>query len=71
MKLYHFKAISIPAIRKYIWKLWIGKNKIFSQNWYLIIMYHEVGIAKLSPTQLSRLRNGHKVRVKMGEAHKN
>ena len=33
-------------------------------------MYHEVGIAKLSPAQLSRLRNGHKVRVKMGEAHK-
>jgi hypothetical protein len=33
-------------------------------------MYHEVGIAKLSSAQLSRLRNGHKVRVKMGEAHK-
>jgi hypothetical protein len=33
-------------------------------------MYHEVGIAKLSPTQLSRLRNGHKVRVKMGNDHK-
>ena len=33
-------------------------------------MYHEVGIAKLSPTQISRLRNGHKVRVKMGNAHK-
>ncbi len=33
-------------------------------------MYHEVGIAKLSPAQLSRLRNGHKVRVKIGNAHK-
>jgi hypothetical protein len=33
-------------------------------------MYHEVGIAKLRPTQLSRLRNGHKVRVKTGDAHK-
>jgi hypothetical protein len=33
-------------------------------------MYHEVGIAKLSSGQLSRLRNGHKVRVKMGDAHK-
>ena len=33
-------------------------------------MYHEVGIAKLSSGQLSRLRNGHKVRVKMGESHK-
>ena len=33
-------------------------------------MYHEVGIAKLSSAQLSRLRNGHKVRVKMGDSHK-
>ncbi len=33
-------------------------------------MYHEVGLAKLSPAQLSQLQNGHKVRVKMGEAHK-
>ena len=33
-------------------------------------MYHEVGIAKLSKAQLSRLRNGHKVRVKMGDSHK-
>ena len=33
-------------------------------------MYHEVGISKLSSGQLSRLRNGHKVRVKIGDAHK-
>ncbi len=33
-------------------------------------MYHEVGIAKLNSGQLSRLRNGHKVRVKLGDAHK-
>lgn len=32
-------------------------------------MYHQVGISKLSPTQISRLRNGHKVRIKMGNAH--
>lgn len=32
-------------------------------------MYQEVGIAKLSPAQVSRLRNGHKVRIKMGNAH--
>lgn len=33
-------------------------------------MYQEVGIAKLSPAQLSRLRNGHKVRIKIGNSHK-
>lgn len=33
-------------------------------------MYHEVGIASLSPAQLSRLRNGHKVRIKIGSSHK-
>lgn len=33
-------------------------------------MYQEVGIAKLSPAQLSRLRNGHKVRIKIGDSHK-
>jgi hypothetical protein len=33
-------------------------------------MYHSVGIASLSPAQLSRLRNGHKVRIKIGSSHK-
>ncbi len=33
-------------------------------------MYHEVGIAKLSPAQISRLRNGHKTRIKKGDCHK-
>ena len=33
-------------------------------------MYCEVGIAKLSPAQISRLRNGHKTRIKMGDCHK-
>jgi len=33
-------------------------------------MYHEIGIGKLSPTQVSRLLNGHGVRVKHGSHHK-
>jgi len=33
-------------------------------------MYQTVGIAKLSDNQLSRLRNGHPVRVKLGNFHK-
>ena len=33
-------------------------------------MYHPVGIDKLSENQLSRLRNGHSVRVKLGHHHK-
>ena len=33
-------------------------------------MYLETGIGKLSPTQLSKLLNGHSVRVKHGSAHK-
>ena len=33
-------------------------------------MYHEVGIHKLSENQLSKLRNGHPVRVKLGNHHK-
>ena len=33
-------------------------------------MYHEVGIQKLSDNQLSKLRNGHPVRVKLGNTHK-
>ena len=33
-------------------------------------MYHEVGIQKLSENQLSKLRNGHPVRVKLGDHHK-
>ena len=33
-------------------------------------MYHPIGIQKLSETQLSRLRNGHPVRVKIGSHHK-
>lgn len=33
-------------------------------------MYHEVGINKLSENQLSKLRNGHPVRVKLGNHHK-
>lgn len=33
-------------------------------------MYCEVGIAKLSPAQISRLRNGHKTRIKKGDCHK-
>lgn len=33
-------------------------------------MYHQIGIDKLSENQLSRLRNGHSVRVKMGSHHK-
>ena len=33
-------------------------------------MYYEVGIQKLSNNQLSKLRNGHPVRVKVGNHHK-
>ena len=33
-------------------------------------MYQTVGIAKLSDNQLSRLRNGHPVRIKLGTSHK-
>jgi hypothetical protein len=33
-------------------------------------MYQTVGIEKLSDNQLSRLRNGHPVRVKLGNHHK-
>ena len=33
-------------------------------------MYHEIGIQKLSENQLSKLRNGHPVRVKLGDHHK-
>ena len=33
-------------------------------------MYHPIGIEKLSENQLSRLRNGHSVRVKIGNHHK-
>ena len=32
-------------------------------------MYYRVGISQLSPNQISRLRNGHPVRVKLGSAH--
>ena len=32
-------------------------------------MYYKVGISQLSPNQISRLRNGHPVRVKLGSAH--
>jgi hypothetical protein len=30
-------------------------------------MYHKIGIQKLSPTQISKLLNGHKIRVKHGQ----
>ena len=33
-------------------------------------MYQTVGLAKLSDNQLSRLRNGHPVRIKLGNSHK-
>jgi hypothetical protein len=33
-------------------------------------MYHEVGIQRLSDNQLSKLRNGHSVRIKIGNVHK-
>jgi hypothetical protein len=33
-------------------------------------MYHEIGIEHLSPTQISRILNGHAVRVKHGTGHK-
>lgn len=33
-------------------------------------MYYEVGIQKLSDNQLSKLRNGHPVRIKLGNHHK-
>ena len=32
-------------------------------------MYYRVGISQLSPNQISRLRNGHPVRVKHGSSH--
>ena len=32
-------------------------------------MYHKIGIEKLSHTQLSKLLNGHRVRVKHGHGH--
>jgi len=32
-------------------------------------MYHKIGIQKLSPAQISRLLNGHAVRVKHGSGH--
>ena len=32
-------------------------------------MYHKIGIQKLSPAQISKLMNGHKVRVKHGNHH--
>jgi AT hook motif len=32
-------------------------------------MYHEIGIQKLSPAQISRILNGHSVRVKHGSHH--
>ena len=32
--------------------------------------YHEIGIQALSPSQHSKLRNGHRVRVKFGNHHK-
>ena len=32
-------------------------------------MYYRVGISQLSPNQISRLRNGHPVRVKLGSSH--
>ena len=30
-------------------------------------MYHKVGIQHLSPTQISRILNGHRVRIKHGK----
>ena len=33
-------------------------------------MYYEVGIQKLSDNQLSKLRNGHPIRVKLGNQMK-
>jgi hypothetical protein len=33
-------------------------------------MYHEIGIERLSPSQVSKLLNGHRVRVKHGNGHK-
>lgn len=32
-------------------------------------MYHKIGIHRLSPTQISKLLNGHKIRVKHGQGH--
>jgi hypothetical protein len=32
-------------------------------------MYHKIGIQRLSPTQISKLLNGHRVRVKHGSGH--
>jgi len=33
-------------------------------------MYHPVGVSKLSENQKSRLRNGHSVKIKKGNANK-
>ena len=33
-------------------------------------MYEAIGIHKLSENQLSRLRNGHPVRIKLGNHHR-
>jgi hypothetical protein len=33
-------------------------------------MFYEVGIQKISDNQLSKLRNGHPVRVQLGDHHK-
>lgn len=32
-------------------------------------MYHKIGIQRLSPSQISKLLNGHKIRVKHGQGH--
>ena len=32
-------------------------------------MYHTTGVGKLSPSQMSKLRNGHPVRIKMGSGN--
>jgi hypothetical protein len=44
------------------------KKKYYIYNIY--IMYKSVGVAKLSETQKSRLRNGHPVRIKIGAGNK-
>ena len=32
-------------------------------------MYHSTGVGKLSPSQMSKLRNGHPVRIKLGSGN--
>ena len=32
-------------------------------------MYHSTGVQKLSPSQMSKLRNGHSVRIKQGSGN--